>query len=256
MRNSGEISAFQYCTGKRLQWTPLRRRTESQCLALSSRNCCQSRNADGALIERWHAVEGTGSEIFSQASWCLSIMSAKWPCRNAMWIFQPEFWGEFFDVNFGRWISWAWIFEGALFLLENIGPKNSTPEFGPKIRGSKIRIPEFGVEFGFTRCKIPSAETCPWHYVNLSCRCNVERGNLTPTKRDIRNADPETRPQTAGRMSEVSKGVGGQGVGARRSFPCQRFRPLFCAIFPMLPSGEGEHSFGDPLPPRTSENDI
>ena len=92
-------------------------------------------------------------------------LSAKWPCRSAMWIFQPEFWGEFFDVNFGRWISRGWILRG-LLLLENTGQKNPTPEFGPQIRGSKIRIPEFDPEFGFTRCKIPSAETCPWAIVS------------------------------------------------------------------------------------------
>ena len=66
-----------------------------------------------------------------------------------MWIFGGEFLGG--------------VILRGLFLLENIGPKNSTPEFDPKIRGSKIRIPEFDPKFGFTRCKIPSAETCPWH---------------------------------------------------------------------------------------------
>ena len=69
-------------------------------------------------------------------------------------------------VNFLMWILGGEFLGGeflrGLFLLENIGPKNSTPEFDPKIRGSKIRIPEFDPEFGFTRCRIPSAETCSW----------------------------------------------------------------------------------------------
>ena len=64
-------------------------------------------------------------------------------------------------VNFLMWILGGEFLEGeflrGLFLLENIGPKNSTP-------GSKIRIPEFGVEFGDANCKIPSAETCPWFF--------------------------------------------------------------------------------------------
>ena len=32
--------------------------------------------------------------------------------------------------------------------MEEVGPKNSTPEFGPKFRGSIIRIPEFDPKFG------------------------------------------------------------------------------------------------------------
>ena len=35
----------------------------------------------------------------------------------------------------------------------------------------------------------------------LSCGCNVERGSITPTKRGVRNADPEMRHQTATRMT-------------------------------------------------------
>ena len=77
---------------------------------------------------------------------------------------------EFFSPNSGV-NSLMWILGGeflggeflrGLFLLENIGPKNSTPEFGPKIRGWKIRIPEFDPKFGFRRRKIPSAETWTW----------------------------------------------------------------------------------------------
>ena len=59
--------------------------------------------------------------------------------------------GEILEGDFMRGLS----------LLENIGPKISTPEFSTKIRGSKIRIPEFDPKLGFTRCNIPSAETCP-----------------------------------------------------------------------------------------------
>ena len=58
------------------------------------------------------------------------VFSAEWPCRSAMRILQPEFWREFFDVNFGRWISRGWIFEGAPFIGKH-RTKNSTPEFGP-----------------------------------------------------------------------------------------------------------------------------
>ena len=52
-----------------------------------------------------------------------------------MWIFQPEFWGEFFDVNSWRWISWGWIFEGALFI-----GKHRTQKIDPRIR------PKFGAQ--------------------------------------------------------------------------------------------------------------
>ena len=45
--------------------------------------------------------------------------------------------GEFLEGEFLR----------GLFFLETIGPANSTPELGPKIRGSKIRIPEFDPKF-------------------------------------------------------------------------------------------------------------
>ena len=40
--------------------------------------------------------------------------------------------------------------------------------------------------------------------------------------------------------SEVSKrGWRREGVGARKSFICQRFRPLFCTLFPYALVGEG-----------------
>ena len=104
----------------------------------------------------------------SAAVGCNMITSAKWPCRSAMWISQSEFWVNFMMM----WILGGESLEGeflrGLFLLENIGPKNSTPEFGPKIRDSKICIPEFDPKFGLTRCKIPSAETCPWDYISNS----------------------------------------------------------------------------------------
>ena len=79
---------------------------------------------------------------------------------------QCEFFSPDSGVNFLMWIFGSEFLGGEFlrgpFLLENIGPKNSTPEFDPKIRGSKIRIPEFDPKFGFTRCRIPCAETCWW----------------------------------------------------------------------------------------------
>ena len=58
-----------------------------------------------------------------------------------------------------------------------------------------------------------------------------------------------TPPHFAGsrpHLSEVSKrGWRPEGVGARRSLLCQRLRPLFCALFPMPPLGEGEHNSWD-----------
>ena len=45
--------------------------------------------------------------------------------------------------------------------------------------------------------------------------------------------------------SEVSKrGWRTEGVGARKSFMCQRFRPLFCTLF-LCPLGEGGHISGE-----------
>ena len=99
---------------------------------------------------------------------CKNPLSANGPAEM-----QCEFFSPNSGVNFLMWILGGEFLGGeflrGLFLLENIGPTKMTPEFGPKIRGSKIRIPEFGVEFGFMRCKIPSAETCPWPF-KQSCR--------------------------------------------------------------------------------------
>ena len=74
-----------------------------------------------------------------------------------MWIFQPGFWGEFFDVNFWQWISWGWIFEGALFIgkhrtkkfdprirPQNSGLKNSYPRLRPQIRVHEVQNPLCG----------------------------------------------------------------------------------------------------------------
>ena len=47
-------------------------------------------------------------------------------------------------------------------------------------------------------------------------------------------------------LTEVSKrGWRTEGVGARKSFKNQRFRPLFCTIFPNAPLGEGGHISGE-----------
>ena len=92
-----------------------------------------------------------------------NLLSAKWPYTVTMWIFRPDFWAEFWKVNFGRWISRRWIFQGGS-LLEKTESKNSTQEFGSKIRASKICFPEFGPKFGFRRRKIPCADFCPWPF--------------------------------------------------------------------------------------------
>ena len=47
---------------------------------------------------------------------------------------------------------------------------------------------------------------------------------------------------TGAEIRSFGKGLAGRGVGARRSPLCQRFRPLFCALFPMPPLEEGEHN--------------
>ena len=83
--------------------------------------------------------------------------------QSAMSHFFLDLWVEFWKVNFGRWIPWGWIFQGAS-VAGKTGLKNSTQEFGSKIRASKFRFPEFGPKFGFRRCKIPCAEIYPWHY--------------------------------------------------------------------------------------------
>ena len=84
-----------------------------------------------------------GSEIIS---------SAKWPGRSAMWIFQPEFWGEFCDLNFRKWISRGWIFQGASF-----AGKQSVKKFDPR-----IRVQNSGVQNSFPRIRpqirVPEAQ--------------------------------------------------------------------------------------------------
>ena len=69
--------------------------------------------------------------------------SAKWPCKGAMWIFWPDFWVEFWTVNFGRWISRRWIFQGASF-----PGKNRTKKFDPR-----IRVRNSGVQYSFSRIR-------------------------------------------------------------------------------------------------------
>ena len=69
-----------------------------------------------------------------------------------MWIFWPDFWVEFWKVNFGRWISRRWIFEGASFPA-----KNRTKELDPR-----IRVRNSGVQNSFPRIRaqirVPEAQ--------------------------------------------------------------------------------------------------
>ena len=69
--------------------------------------------------------------------------------------FWPDFWVEFWEVNFSR-VN----FLGA-FLLEKKQNQKFDQEFGSRIRASKTRFPEFDPRFGFRRCKNPCAEVCP-----------------------------------------------------------------------------------------------
>ena len=116
------------------------------------------------LVSPWKSLELLGTMNISTNTLEL-LMSAKWPCRGAMWFFGP-----ISGLNFGRWILGGEFLDGEFFrgplFLEKIGPKNSTQEFGSEIRASKIRLAEFGPKFGFRGCKIPCAEICPWSYVD------------------------------------------------------------------------------------------
>ena len=66
------------------------------------------------------------------------------------------------------------------------------------------------------------------------------------------------------KTSEVSKrGWRTEGVGARKSFICQRFRPLSCTLFPMPPEEKGTHFwrvslalFGGLFPPNPSRQPL
>ena len=72
---------------------------------------------------------------------------------------QCEFFGTISGLNFQRWILGGEFLEGEFFggplLLEKTESKNSTQEFGFKIRASKIRFAEFGPKFAFRRRKNP-----------------------------------------------------------------------------------------------------
>ena len=71
--------------------------------------------------------------------------------------FSARILGWIFDVNFWRWISWGWIFEGALFIgkhrtkkfdprirPQNSGLKNSHPRIRPQIRVHEVQNPLCG----------------------------------------------------------------------------------------------------------------
>ena len=48
----------------------------------------------------------------------------------------------------------------------------------------------------------------------LSCRCNVERENVTPMKPGVSNTDPETRRQTAAKVNFGLQHMAKRGVSA------------------------------------------
>ena len=118
--------------------------------------------------------------IWREASPCPRL-SAKWPCRSAMWMFQPEFWVEktveFFDVNFRRWNFSRVNFEGAL-CLEKTGPNNSTPEFGPKIRGSKNSHPRIQPQIRVHEVQNPLCGNLPLPRTALCRSSAAERMQL------------------------------------------------------------------------------
>ena len=108
----------------------------------------------------WGRIPGTSR--MSRCNLCVNpstqtgqnVHGTNGPAEGQCEFFGPDFWVEFWKVIFGRWISWGWIFLGAAFAGKPES-KNSTWEFGSKIRASKICFPEFGPKFGFRRRKNP-----------------------------------------------------------------------------------------------------
>ena len=67
----------------------------------------------------------------------------------------------------------------------------------------------------------------------------------TPPPRPATGVSQALRARSVPRVRSFEKGWRTEGVGAKKSFPCQRLRPLFCTLFPMPPLGEGGHISGE-----------
>ena len=75
----------------------------------------RTKKFDPRIRVRNSGVQNSFTRIRAQ----IRVSSAKWPCRGALWILWPDFWVEFWKVNFGRRVSQRWIFQGASFAGKN-----------------------------------------------------------------------------------------------------------------------------------------
>ena len=95
-----------------------------------------------------------------------------------------EFFGPISGLNFGRWILGGEFLEGEFFwgplLLEKTESKNSTREFGSKIRASEIRFPEFGPKSGSGGAKSPVRTFVPDKLLVISNRGYQKSQQFTP----------------------------------------------------------------------------
>ena len=66
---------------------------------------------------------------------------------------------------------------------------------------------EFGeITVALVKCKAGFVKTLfSLFFEGLAAVANVKRGNVTPTKRGVCNADPETRRQTAVKMTFLGR---------------------------------------------------
>ena len=91
-----------------------------------------------------------------------------------------------------------------------------------------------GMSAGMSGPKLPLWAEFTFLRTESAAICDLRFGALRPTHLALWKL-----LMRSGGNSEVSKrGWRQSGVGARRSCPCQRFRPLFCELFPTPRLGE------------------
>ena len=105
-----------------------------------------------------------------------------------------------FSVRILGWISWCEFLEGeflegeflrGLVLLENIGPKHSTPEFGPRFGAQKFASQNSTPNSGSQGAKSPLRKLAPAYLIN---RYSIRKLEKAAVVSGIGDRQPRTIP--------------------------------------------------------------
>ena len=116
---------------------------------------------------------GEGSRPWTEILSCVPSLWAKWPCRGAKSIFEPDFWVEFWKVNLGGEFLEGEFFWGPLLQKNKQNKKHRPKNSGPKFGRQKFVSQESAPNSGYRGAKSPVQKFVP-HSFKLNRKISLK----------------------------------------------------------------------------------